>query len=389
MASVQGRRPPDDSGSDAFQRYAYQAHVAFPFCLSSYFVGDVVAIYCEHWEDLLVEYVDRLRFTQIKTRDGGRGPWRYTHLLDESGALRSLLRTHRALEDVTVDRPIEYDVRLEGAVDSGDDQIKRLLVGGDGANDEMCERCANRLEIEGNTARALLARVTVRPDQPSRTLIAGRNRDSLRLPGGHLTAGELSDIYDAVINLIKRAMEADLLADDWPQAIVEPQTTEEIAEQSARAKRIDRELLQPILSRLECDDQPLLAAITDPDRLRATALELKLETAGASPELVARAKQFRAQAAIRVAEVRGRSLYDVEAVLGDLHMRILDAAESVGEAVQVEPPAAAVWNQLGQRLSANANAYDPRGVLGQDHLLLIGEVCQLSDECRFRWGVRA
>src|SRR4051794_33739899 len=140
MPSVQDTPPPDDSGSDAFQRYAYQAHVAFPFCLSCYFVGDVVAIYCEHWEDLLVEYVDRLRFTQIKTRDGGRGPWRYSHLLEQSGALRSLLRTHQALGTIVVDRPIEYDVRLEGAVDSGDGEIKRLLVGGDGATEEMVER---------------------------------------------------------------------------------------------------------------------------------------------------------------------------------------------------------------------------------------------------------
>lgn len=389
MTSVYETPPPDDSGSDAFQRYAYQAHVAFPFCLSCYFVGDVVSIYCEHWEDLLVEYVDRLRFTQIKTRDGGRGPWRYTHLLEENGALRSLLRTHLALEEITVDRPIEYDVRLEGAVDSGDREIRRLLVGGDGANDEMCERCATRLEINAATARALLDRVTVRPDQPSRTLIAGRNRDSLRLPGGHLTAGELGEIYESVINLVKRAMEADLLADAWPQAVLEPASAEELAAQRAQAKRIARELLQPILSRLEGGDQPLLEAITDPDRLLASALEFKLATAGASPQLVARAKQFRAQAAIRVAELRGRSLYDVEAVMGDLHLRILDAAESVAETVQIERPAAEVWNQLGLRLSANPSAYDPRGVLSQDHLLLLGEVCQLSDECKFRWGVNA
>lgn len=68
--------PPDDSGTDAYQRFAYQAHVAFWFCVRCYFDGDPVAVYCEHWEDLLVEYTERLRFTQIKTRDPGRGPWR-------------------------------------------------------------------------------------------------------------------------------------------------------------------------------------------------------------------------------------------------------------------------------------------------------------------------
>jgi hypothetical protein len=86
MTSVTFAPAPDDSGTDAFQRYAYQAHVAFWFCLNCYFAGSPIAVYCEHWEDLLIEYVDVLRFTQIKTRDAGRGPWRYTHLLDDGGA---------------------------------------------------------------------------------------------------------------------------------------------------------------------------------------------------------------------------------------------------------------------------------------------------------------
>jgi hypothetical protein len=386
MTSVASTLPPDDSGTDAFRRYLYQAHVAFPFCLNCYFVGEVVAAYCEHWEDLLVEYGDRLRFTQIKTRDAGRGPWRYVHLLDDGGALRSLLRTHLALAAIRESRPIEYEVRLEGAIDNRDGELRRLLVDGDGANDEMCTRCAERLEIDGDTARALLARVTVRPNQPPRTLIAAHNRDLLRLRAGHLSANDLNDVYEAAIDLIRRAMEADLLSDAWPQAILEPQSAVEAAEQLAQAKRIDRDLLQPILNPLEGGAQPLLAAITDPDRLRATALEHKLDAAGAPPALTERAKQFRAQAAIRVAEIRGASLIDVDAMLDDLHLRLLDAAETVAETVTASAPAAAIWNELGQRLSANPSAYDPRSMLAQDHVLLLGEVCQLSDECKFWWG---
>ena len=388
MTFVTSTPPPDDSGTDAFQRFGYQAHVAFPFCLRCYFEGDIVAIYCEHWEDLLVEYVDRLRFTQIKTRDASRGPWKYRHLLDEGGALRSLLRTHEALASISEARPIEYDVRLEGAVDGADEDIARLLVGGDGANDEMCERCATRLKIDGDEAGRLLARVIVRPNQPPRTTIEARNRDLLRLRAGHLAANELKEIYDEAIELIKRAMAADLLADAWPQAILEPEGAEAV-EQRAETKRIDRERLQPMLGRLEGGEHPLLAAIADPDQLRATALEWKLEAAGASPGLIDRAKQLRAQAAMRVAEVRTGSLYDVDALVADLHFRLLNAAEAVADVFATNAPAAAVWNHLEQRLSANPNAYDPRSVLSQDHLLLLGEICQLSDECRFRWGIDA
>lgn len=387
MSSVTAM-PPDDSGSDAFRRYTYQAHVVFPLTLRLYFEGDIVAIYCEHWEDVLIEFADRLRFVQIKTRDAGRGPWRYRHLMDEGGALRSLLRTHRALEALGESRPVEYEVCLEGAVESGD-EINRLLISGDGPDDAMCETCARRLEINLDEARALLARVRVTPNYPPRTLINARNRDLLRLQAGYLSADELNAIYDDAVALIKLAMEAELLADAWPEAIIAPTSPAEEAERRAAAKRLDRERLQPVLSRLEDIGQRLLAEIRDSAQLRATALERKLNRAGATEGTVARAKQLRAQATIRMAELRGGSLYDIDGLVADLHLRLLTAAEAVAEAVSGNAPAAQVFNQLEGRLSANPAAYDPNRVLGQDHLLLLGEVCQLSDECKYRWGVRA
>ena len=158
MPSVPTARPPDDSGADAFRRFGYQAHVVFPLCLRLYFVGDIVAIYCEHWEDVLVDFVDRIVFVQIKTRDPGRGPWRYRHLLDEGGALRSLLRTHRALAEIEDSRTIEYEIALEGSVDSADG-ITRLLVDGPGADESMCDTCADRLGIPVDEASGLLGRV--------------------------------------------------------------------------------------------------------------------------------------------------------------------------------------------------------------------------------------
>lgn len=103
--------------------------------------------------------------------------------------------------------------------------------------------------------------------------------------------------------------------------------------------------------------------------------------------VVDQAKQFRAQASIRIAEARSGSLFDIDALIADLHTRLLTAAEAVAGTVTTEPPGPHVWNQLEARLSANPASYDPRRLLGQDHLLLLGEVCQLTDECRFRWGV--
>ena len=94
-------------------------------------------------------------------------------------------------------------------------------------------------------------------------------------------------------------------------------------------------------------------------------------------------------AAIRGAEARGASLYDAEVLIADLHLRLQSVADSVAETVSSATPAAEIWDRLEGRLSTNPAAYDPSRLFGQDHILLLGEICQLSDECKFRWGVGA
>jgi hypothetical protein len=388
-SSFAGLAPADDSGTDAYQRFGYQAHVAFPFCLDCYFDQNVLAVYAEHIEDVLVEYADKLRFTQIKTRNADRGPWRYRDLLIESGALRSLLRTHRSLNGFDDGRRIEYDIRLEGALDRRDPHIQRLTKDRDGPTAEMCRLCAEHLGIDQAEAQALLERVTVYPNQPPRSLIEARNRESLRVLAGHLSANELKDVYDEAITLLKRAMEAGMLEDSWPLAVLEPDTVEERARQLAAAKRVDRAVLEPILNRLEGGDHRLLTTISDPDRLRATDLERKLVAARAPENMIERAKQFRAQAAIRIAEVRAGTLYDPEQIIADLHMRLENVAQTVEEANTSDPPAPAIFARLEERMHATPAAYDPRNLLGQDPLLLLGQICQLSDECRIEWGAHA
>jgi len=91
---------------------------------------------------------------------------------------------------------------------------------------------------------------------------------------------------------------------------------------------------------------------------------------------------------IKKAFKRDASL-DADALLGDLDMRLLNAAETIADTVRSDAPEAEVWSRLEERLTSAPNAYDPRAVLSQDHLLLLGEVCQLSDECKFRWGIHA
>jgi hypothetical protein len=185
--------PPDDSGTDAITRFHYQAHVAFTFCLRCYFEEGVVAVTMEHFEDVLVEGTDDLRFVQIKTRNADQGPWKLRHLLDEGGALRSLLRTHRALGGFNDGRRIVYDIRLEGAL-ARDDPIQRLTPSGEGPDDAMCQTCVDRLGCDTDEATDLLGRAVVHAPEPSRELIEDHNLSDLRRAAGHLSANELKQI---------------------------------------------------------------------------------------------------------------------------------------------------------------------------------------------------
>jgi len=49
---IQDVIPPDDGGRDAFERFRYQAHVAFPSCLNCAGDQGVTAVICEHIEDV-------------------------------------------------------------------------------------------------------------------------------------------------------------------------------------------------------------------------------------------------------------------------------------------------------------------------------------------------
>ncbi|MDQ6878390.1 MAG: DUF4297 domain-containing protein [Candidatus Dormibacteraeota bacterium] len=383
IESFSGISPPDDSGTDAMTRFRYQAHVTFRFCLACYFEQGVLAVTPEHFEDVLVEATTELRFVQIKTRNADRGPWKFRHLMDDGGALRSLLRTHRALAGFSDGRAIVYDIRLEGALERSD-PIHRLARSEDQPDDSMCQTCATRLGCDLAEAGALLGRVIVHAYEPPRDLIEDRNLRDLGRAAGHLSANELKAIYDAAISLIDGAMHAELLSDVWPLAVLETNSVQQELADRVAAKRIDRARLAPILGRLEGSDRALLSFITDPDRLRATDLERKMLAAGASAPLVAHAKQVRAQAAHRMLEFRASSLLDVDRLLADLEFRLLSVAKTAAATTQGVSPA--IWAAIETRLIAQPGDHDPRRILSQEPLLLLGAICQYSDECKFAWS---
>jgi hypothetical protein len=204
-----------------------------------------------------------------------------------------------------------------------------------------------------------------------------------------MSANALKEIYDSAIKLLETAMTAQLLADRWPLAIVVASTREDALAGAAQAKRLDRSALDEAFGPLEGSDTPLLVGEIDASLLRATGLERKLVAAGASENVLRRTKDLRARAGRRLEEVRAARRRGVDDQLEDLNNRLLTVAEAVTGSINTDRAANAIWLALLVQLMATPGACDPLHLLAQDSMLLAGQVCQLSDECRFEWGVSA
>lgn len=375
--------PPNDTGRDTFQRFAYQAHIAFPYCLSCYFDRGVLSITAEHFEDLLVEEREVLRFLQIKTRDPARGLWSFPHLVEPGGALHGLLRTHRALATVNEAREIRYEIVLEGA--GRRSSLQGLRPGDPGPTEEHVRRCCEGLGIEESEARDLLARVTVREGQPLRDVIEARNVNNVIRSVGHVAGETVTRAVAETVELVKSAMLAEIPPEDWITALIAPDTLEEEAADLFARKRITQQHLRPILSVLEGGDAQLLDALTDESFLSATALERKLLAAKASGDVVKLAQEYRARATIRMAMLRATTLFDTGSVVNDLDQRLLGLAKTVASEQGDDGDANAVWGRLHERTHQNPASLDRRKALEEDPVLLMGQICELSDRCLFDW----
>lgn len=377
---------PDDTGSSTFARYHYQAEVAFPLCLRCALVGDIRAVVCERFEDLLVDEGDQWRFLQIKTRDAGLGAWTFTDLLDANGALRSLLRTHRSLSNFDDGRKIRYEIQLEGAAKRGDHIERLLLPRGSGPSSEMIDRCARRLEVSAAEATALLGRTCVRDQLPPRDLIRDRNIRDLQRYARYVLPSVTDSVYDAVVGRIETAMRGELLAAAWPMCVISPDSSGEEIRRRVEGKRLTPALLNELLSPLGSGDAAVLEIITDPDKLAASELERKLVAAGADMALQADAKELRANASRYVFELTTGQLTEAPRVLDDIDIRLRVSTNAVAAAVgNIDRPAATVWGRVLNELTSNRDTIDPNRILRRDPMLLIGRLCDLSDRCQFSW----
>lgn len=160
-------RPPDDTGTDTFKRYQYQACLAVPYCLKCAAGEGVRSVIMEHFEDIVVEYEDRWLFIQVKTKDARLGPWR---LSSAEGGLKSLYRAFEQTHHLRA----SYSLHLEGSIAAGD-VLEELVPEKLPLSDSLRNRVAKNLEIEQADCDRFLAVTTVRPNQPPRAHITNHN----------------------------------------------------------------------------------------------------------------------------------------------------------------------------------------------------------------------
>ncbi len=370
--------PPDDSGSDTFARFVYQAHAMFPLCLYAATGSEIQSIYAEHLEDIAVELNTRWRFLQVKTRDPGLGPWTFAEVTGKGGAIHSLWRAYTAVGEGTA---ATYELHLEGHLRSGD-PIHHLRSPVTRVDEVLITRVQNAVKAGEDEVRAFCARLDVKL-LPVRASIESSN---LRLLGNHapaLSFRELREVYDRVLAAMQAAMTAARLADQWYEEILGAPSSENAP--LLAAKCISRERAVKLLDRVSGEPRPLLKRVIETSS-EASVLEQKLIAGGATPSLIDVAKDLRANASIRRMEYLASTSGDAP-YLEDLRQRLRASANGlVAEHSPAPKVAAIVWNLLRSELTASAGVVDHQRIFGQDPHFLLGEVCELADECVTDWG---
>lgn len=383
MTDLADASAPDDSGSDTYRRYRYQALLAFPFCLDCALGGDVVAVVPEHFEDLALEYPNgNWRLVQIKTRDPERGFWKLSDVLADDGGLRTLLRSYSAIPDASC----MYELWLEGTI-KPKDAIQGLMVDPH-LDSALVERIRIRFDLDTKIVSEFLNRFRLLPNQPPRSTCAAQNIRHLGQLARNLPYGHIEAIHETIVHKIETAMAAELLGDEWPRTLLVPASASTDARLKIAQKRLTAEMLGPLASGVRGAPRTLLKRITNSGSTRPSLLEEKLLAGGASPGMVEAAKSLRAQASIRELEVESRSLWSSEEVIGDLRERLRHRIEAAKTRFGTEArPAVRMWEELTDVLARQASAIDPRMLFSQDSDLLLGEICQMADLCMIDWGV--
>lgn len=380
MKNPLNQEPPDDTGTDTLKRFRYQAQLALPFCLACARKEKVRSIIMEHFEDIVVEYDDYWHFIQVKTRNEDRGQWKLADAID---GLKSLYRTFNKTSHLKA----KYSLFIEGSI-SANDSLKALTHSKD-ISDALVEKVSQKLDIEDSESRAFLKAVTVHPNQPPRSHITSHNIYLMGKVSASTSTCEIKSLEQKLTDEILRAMSCDRLDNVLYHYIAKIEGLEDGIRARVDAKRLTANNITDIIGSLITGDYPLLLRIIDLNAPTPTKLEKKLIAGGATERIIKNAKELRANASIREAEILSSGFFMEEEKFVDVQVRLETLANSVVERFEdLDKPAKTIWLELRKEITQTVSSVDPNRIYKQDPYLLLGATCGLSDECRIDWGMK-
>jgi hypothetical protein len=376
----------DDTGSITFERFRWQAKLAVRAWLGTLAGDSVIAVVCEHVEDLAFIEISGFRFAQLKTRD--RGSWSVAKICAEDHAVDRLVTSYLSAETAGIVHLSQFEVWLEGPPSEAKETTE-FFKDPTSASAET-RRKIRQFGLQGAKLDDFLGRLSIHCNQPARPSV---DAVIIRLIGAiwpALTMHQVERLYESLL----RAAEAAQGATATPPSIIETMS-------AAQVDPTKSELLQPIASksltvahiRAVC---PPLPTDTDQDLLvraatgEATLLELKLARAGASDDTIQSALLARADAEVVATE--GRASGSITVALEEAFVsRLLALAHAVASAAAAT---GAALSRPGEHIfhtlmgsPANTAALDVDGFYRRDPRLVVGHLCGVSDQCRYGWGV--
>jgi hypothetical protein len=376
----------DDTGTDTFQRYAWQAKLAVLTWLRVLDDTGVIAVVCEHVEDLAVVETTGFRFAQLKTRD--KGSWSVAKICAQGHAVNRLATSYLLAEAAGIASQSRFEVWLEGP--PSEDRDTTLFFTDPSSATAATKTKIRAFGLTGGKLTDFLKRLSVHCHRPSRQTIDAVIIRTMGASWQALTVSEIEHLYEALLAVAISA-----------QAAQAPSVSLMEALQAAQLEPMNASLWEPVelkllsLEQLKALCPPLATAglkelLARAAQGEASMLELKLIRAGASTDTVQAAVLARAEADVIATKGRASGLI-AQASESALDRRILSMAGSLvavaaSNATTIQRPAEFIFHSLMTDV-ANTAALDVENLYERDHRLIVGHLCGISDQRRYGWGV--
>lgn len=385
--------PSDEAGTETFARYRWQTKqgvLHWLTCLG----GETAptAVVCEHVDDIVIVYTNRLRFAQLKTRD--RGSWSASDVCSEGKGMDALIRSYKAARGAALHVSARFELWLEGPMAQTSDTAA-FFADPTTATTALRNKLV-KLGLPKNQMDDFLTKVAIFPNQPSRSSIDGEVVLGMGVLWPTLTVAEIRSLYARLLAVAEAAQSAERDVADMRAHLAEalqPASTAEAGKTGIAAieeKTLRKEQLASLTPPLpNASREELLQRISAGEQ--TTALELKMRAAGVSEQNRDLALLLRAEAEFARQELLA-SRPGIEAELAELAERLLIVAEATVQRAALQSAVnPAIAGRPGEYVATELLSR-PTELAAMDHERLFrqpqhlfGVLCQVSDQCRFWW----